>query len=221
MAACSRRRYRPESNGCLDRYLGSFPYQPRLNQEEERQLAWQWINDGDKTARDALIERNLPFVVYVAKRYAKRGLPIDELVAEGNVGLIRAATYYDPARGARFATFAKLWITQAIRGALRKSFARQCATLYEASLASPGSSNGAEKHDLAVRVTQAIEQATDNPCYQDILKYRLGLYGGEQRSLRATGEAVGLSDERVRQVEHEYLGRIREAIERAGYGLRE
>lgn len=223
MAACSRRRrsQRNESDGCLDSYLGSFPYQSRLNQEEERGLAWQWINDGDESARNALVERNLPFVVYVAKRYLGRGLAIDELVAEGNIGLIQAATTYDPARGARFLTFAKLWITQAIRGAVRKSYARRCATLDEASLASPESSNGAEAHDLAAFVTRAIEQVTNRQCYRDILKHRLGLYCGESWSLRATGEAVGLSDERVRQVEQEYLRRIREAIERAGYGLRE
>lgn len=85
-----------------------------LTREEEARLA-QRIAAGDADARRLFIERNLPLVVCIAHDYVGRGLSFDDLIGEGNLGLIRAVESFDPAFGTRFATYAAYWIRQSIR----------------------------------------------------------------------------------------------------------
>jgi RNA polymerase primary sigma factor len=70
---------------------------------------------GDREARDLLVRANLRLVVSLARLFARRGVPLEDLVAEGNLGLIRAAERFDPERGTRFSTYASFWVRQAIR----------------------------------------------------------------------------------------------------------
>jgi RNA polymerase primary sigma factor len=88
-----------------------------LSAAEERELA-DAIARGDRDARGRMIKANLRLVVKIARDYMGRGLVLDDLVGEGNVGLIRAAEEYDPRFGTRFSTYASYWIKQAIRHAL-------------------------------------------------------------------------------------------------------
>jgi RNA polymerase primary sigma factor len=88
-----------------------------LSAAEERELA-DSIARGDRDARGRMIKANLRLVVKIARDYMGRGLVLDDLVGEGNLGLIRAAEEYDPAFGTRFSTYASYWIKQAIRHAL-------------------------------------------------------------------------------------------------------
>jgi RNA polymerase primary sigma factor len=90
-----------------------------LTAEGERDLARR-ARDGCEEARAALVTANLRLVVMVARRFRGRGLDLADLVSEGNVGLIRAATGYDPERGCRFSTYAVWWIQQGIRRALQR-----------------------------------------------------------------------------------------------------
>jgi RNA polymerase primary sigma factor len=89
-----------------------------LTAEEEKELGWRIINDRDSEARDRMIRANLRLVVAIGRDYVRRGLTLAEVIAEGNVGLIRAVEGFDPARGARFSTYASWWIKQAIKRAL-------------------------------------------------------------------------------------------------------
>src|SRR3954447_4031564 len=88
-----------------------------LSAEEEKELA-EAISRGDRDARSRLIQANLRLVVKIARDYAGRGMALEDLIGEGNLGLIRAAEEYDPRFGTRFSTYASYWIKQAIRHAL-------------------------------------------------------------------------------------------------------
>ena len=90
-----------------------------LNAEEEQDYVRR-MNQGDETAREVLITHNLKLVVYIAKRYLGRGLPLLDLVAEGNLGLMHSLEKFDPDRGFRLSTYATWWIRQSIELGLMK-----------------------------------------------------------------------------------------------------
>ena len=98
-------------------YLKSIGNHPRLNFEEEKELSARALA-GDKEAINHLVECNLKLVVPIAKRYAGCGLPLLDLIQEGNLGLIKAAEKYDGSKGWRFSTYATYWIRQTISRAL-------------------------------------------------------------------------------------------------------
>ena len=101
----------------LNLYLRDIRDDALLTAAEERELAAA-IALGDEKARRRLIECNLRLVVRIARDYVGRGIPLDDLIGEGNLGLIRAAQEFDPRFGTRFSTYAGYWIKQAIRHAL-------------------------------------------------------------------------------------------------------
>jgi RNA polymerase primary sigma factor len=94
-------------------YLAEISRVPLLSAQRETEIALR-IRLGDRAARNALIEANLRLVVSIAKRYVGQGLPLEDLVGEGNIGLIRAVAKFDPDKGFRFSTYATWWIKQAI-----------------------------------------------------------------------------------------------------------
>jgi RNA polymerase primary sigma factor len=94
-------------------YLREISRISLLSAQRELDLA-QRIWQGDRAARNALIEANLRLVVSIAKRYVGQGLPLEDLIGEGNIGLIRAVAKFDPTKGFRFSTYATWWIKQAI-----------------------------------------------------------------------------------------------------------
>ena len=98
-------------------YLQEIKDDALLSASEERELAGA-IARGDDAARRRMIEANLRLVVKIARDYVGRGIALDDLIGEGNLGLIRATKEYDPRFGTRFSTYASYWIKQAIRHAL-------------------------------------------------------------------------------------------------------
>ena len=109
------RRVRP----LFDSYLFEIDETPLLSTQEERELAAR-VREGDIVARDRLVRANLRLVVSLARKYSGKGLAVEDLASEGNMGLIRAAEGYDPDAGTRFATYATYWIRQSIRRALSR-----------------------------------------------------------------------------------------------------
>jgi RNA polymerase primary sigma factor len=103
----------------LAKYLHDLDQIPQISPEEEISLARQ-IKQGDIQALNKLVRSNLKFVVYIAREYEERGLPLDELISEGNLGLLEAAHRFDPERGYKFISYAVWWIRQSILRALAK-----------------------------------------------------------------------------------------------------
>ena len=98
-------------------YLREIGKIPLLTQEEEQELALKVV-EGDKKAKDKMVEANMRLVVSIAKRYSGRGLDLLDLIQEGNTGLLRAVEKFDPEKGFKFSTYATWWIRQAITRAI-------------------------------------------------------------------------------------------------------
>lgn len=251
-------------------YLNEIGLIPLLSAVQELETA-RALRAGDAGARDRLIVSNLRLVVSAARRYSGRGLPLLELVAEGNLGLIRAVEKFDPERGFRFSTYAMWWIRQAIEFALMRTRAvrvpvhvlRELATLLRASrelagdgrpatldqlarhLGKPvdeiarlyrlnervesldatrseeddrllGEMIAAESQDPAMSVDEAppehrLEEwlSTLNARQREVIERRFGLNDHGAQSLAEVAEVLGVSRERVRQIEVEALQRLR------------
>lgn len=101
----------------LELYLKDIAYNTLLTPQQEFDLAVR-IRAGDRKSLEKMVESNLRFVITIAKEYQGRGLPLEDLIAEGNVGLVRAATRYDETVGVKFTTYAVWWIRQGILSAL-------------------------------------------------------------------------------------------------------
>jgi RNA polymerase primary sigma factor len=100
-------------------YLHDIAATALLTADAEHELAIR-VASGSTEARDRLIRANLRFVVQIARSFCGRGLPLEDLIAEGNLGLVRAAEGFDPSAKVRFTTYARYWVKQSIRAALTK-----------------------------------------------------------------------------------------------------
>ncbi|MFG0319852.1 MAG: RNA polymerase sigma factor RpoD/SigA [Planctomycetota bacterium JB042] len=201
----------------LDDYLSDVKREPRVDAARELELARR-ARSGDQASRDELARANLRFVIFVAKRYQGRGLPLEDLVAEGNVGLMKAIDRFDPDRGFRFATYASWWIRQSIARAL--SFAPAVRVPAKAlDDVTPPSRLPDEARDEVLRgadaaATHRLVEADDRDELawlrgligrlaereQQIVRLRYGLDDGTPLTLRRIGDRVGLTKEGVRQV---------------------
>jgi RNA polymerase primary sigma factor len=106
-----------QADAALDRYLLEIGRIPLLTPEEEIELAGR-IRNGDAAARERMINANLRLVVTIAHDYVNLGVPLLDLISEGNIGLMKAIDRFDPERGAKLSTYASWWIKQAIKRAL-------------------------------------------------------------------------------------------------------
>ena len=257
----------------LTQYLGRIRDGKLLDAQEEKDLSRR-AREGDTVARRRLIECNLRLVISIAKKYRGRGVLFEDLIQEGNAGLIRAVEKFDPEMGNRFSTYATWWIRQAVTRAVADSArtvrlpAHVVDALYrlrraENSLslelgrdateeeladrldvkpqearrlrevgqpissihAKMGSEDGSEMGELLpdersgedytrVEVGQwemALVEAVKSLPEREakVIQMRHGLDGSQTRTLREVSEALGISQERARQVEMKALRTIR------------
>jgi RNA polymerase nonessential primary-like sigma factor len=262
-------------------YLNEIGVADLLSAAEEKKFA-QRLRDGDEAAWHRMIESNLRLVVKIARRYLYRGLPLLDLIEEGNLGLMHAVRKFDPERGFRFSTYATWWIRQTIEraimnqsrtvrlpihiikdinGCLRAARAlrqRDGKAPTDDEIASCLGRNVADVERLMAlhnRVTigsatnfssddnQSLLDSlpaahTEEPpeCLQqemvhDLVDYwmtalndkqravverRFGLHGRRRRTLEQIGQEIGVTRERVRQIQIEALGALKVMMERHG-----
>lgn len=115
-----QKRITKRENEVLSEYLDEVAQEPLLSPDEEVELAKR-IKEGDEIARDKLIRANLRFVISVAKQFSQTGLPLTDLINEGNIGLIKAAEKFDETKGFKFISYAVWWIRQCIIQAISEN----------------------------------------------------------------------------------------------------
>src|SRR5690349_19121470 len=134
-------------------YVRSIQQIPMLSAAEERKLADAYRRDGDDAAAHRLVEANLRFVVLLARRYARTGGRMADLIQEGNIGLMHAVKRFDPDKGVRLVSYASLWIRASMRDYLSRSTSLVRPKAGEATLSGPGDlSLDAPVEDGGVRI---------------------------------------------------------------------
>jgi len=267
------------SKGGLGWYLEQIKATPLLTAQEERQLARRVREHSDPVAREQMIQANLRLVVNIAKDYSNPGMTLSDLVAEGNLGLLRAVEEFNPDAGVRFSTYAAWWIKQSIKRAMINAGQpihipaylvklitkwRRAARVLEARL---GRQPGIKEMAAALKISQkkasiiqqglkavnaptqmgngesqamsemipddngaapeqALLRASNAPFVQGLLsrleprerkilelRFALDGYEGPPRTFKQIGQIVGLTRERVRQLEKEALAELKTLAE--------
>jgi len=260
-------------------YLDEIGVSPLLTADEEKMYARR-AQAGDESARQRMIESNLRLVVKIARRYINRGLPLLDLIEEGNLGLIHAVKKFDPERGFRFSTYATWWIRQTIeRGIMNQSRTvrlpihiikdincclRATHRLRQKNDRGPTMTELADSLDRDVadverlmalheRVTlrangrddegggpvdrlkarrsaepsrcaqnEAVNEIVDhwvcelNDKQRTVVERRFGLHGFRRATLEQIGNEIGVTRERVRQIQLDALKNLREMLESHG-----
>ncbi|WP_076418251.1 RNA polymerase sigma factor RpoS [Colwellia sp. UCD-KL20] len=257
-------------------YLSEIGFSPLLTAEEEVYFSRLALK-GDEPSRKRMIESNLRLVVKISRRYNNRGLPLLDLIEEGNLGLIRAVEKFDPERGFRFSTYATWWIRQTIERAIMNQtrtirlpihvvkelniYLRTARELIQKLDHEPTAEDIAQELDVPVKdVTKMLRlneritsvdspfggdaekalldiipdekggspetklQSEDiknnivnwlnelNSKQREVLARRFGLLGYEAATLEDVGTEIGLTRERVRQIQVEALKRLRDIL---------
>jgi RNA polymerase sigma factor (sigma-70 family) len=220
-------------------FIRRIPRRPRPDLPDE-QVEVARANDGDGRATEALISSHLPFVIQMAKELGGRGVPLDDLIAEGCVGILKAIRHYRAANGTRFMTYASFWIRKEILAAVAvqpnvirvPDYARRHGHGSIRSLRLDAAREVDGEHRLSDSLRHPDPLPADTiiegeralhvrrhvlrlaPREQAVIAWRFGLGGQPQQTLNEIAYRLGLSRERVRQIEASALARLHRAIVR-------
>jgi RNA polymerase primary sigma factor len=177
-------------------YLREIARIPLLSAADELVLARR-VKQNDKRAINALIEANLRLVVHVAKRYVGQGMDLEDLIGEGNIGLIRAVSKFDPDKGFRFSTYAHWWIKQAISRALLEGSRAVRLPVYIM-----------EEVMRVRRTTRQLYQDLNREPTTDEIAHTLGLTADRIRELTIWAEKIYSLDAPLSDEEENTMGDI-------------
>lgn len=200
---------------------------PPLTPEQEKALLAE-MAAGSAAARDALITHNLRLVVYLAKKYESSGVPTEDLISIGTIGLIKAVNTYSPDRCIKLATYASRCIGNEILMYLRKSSnCRQEASIDE-PLNVDGDGNelllsdilGSDENQISQRLEQDAERAVLrravaalSPRERQIMELRFGLADGVERTQKEAADALGISQSYISRLEKRILHQLKAQLE--------
>lgn len=214
----------------LNKYLDEIGREKLLSQEQEQQLSAR-ILAGDQRALNKLIEANLRFVVVIARQYQGQGLSMEDLVSEGNLGLMKAATKYDAAKGLRFVNYAVVFIRRQIEQALKtESSERRVETVRDGQTRSVDAPLGTKSNMSLLSVlvdTNApiADERVYNSSVEKAVEYALrGLdsresqvinaffgIGQDSLTMQEIADDMHLKRERVRQIRNRAIRRLKKA----------
>ena len=199
-------------------------YKP-LSHEEEYELWKKYKYEGDLKARDKLISCNLKFVASIAKQYQGRGLSYADLIAEGNIGLIKALDKFDGERGFKIISYSVWWIRQTILEALAKRNASDDEDLpfdyekplvtddedYQIEMTDDNYINDDSGENKEMAQAEAIRFLMDylNQRERNIITKYYGLDGNKPKTLEEIGMEYGLTKERIRQIKNTSFKKMR------------
>ena len=221
----------------LNRYLDEIGREELLSNEEERQLA-ERIANGDERALSKLVEANLKFVVSVARQYKGKGVEMEDLISEGNIGLMKAAAKFDASKGVRFVNFAVVYIRQAIEKAIdqqgglyqipkdvKQEMVRQQAQPLSVDAPLGHRSNMSLLSVLVNKDAPLADERVHSEAIEDAIEFALGtldkrdrqvinsFFGinQEHETMAEIAEDLGLKRERVRQIRDKAVRKLRKA----------
>ena len=209
-------------------YLSGGPgLPPPLTPEEEKDLLAR-MADGDPAARDALITHNLRLVVYLAKKYEGSGVPSEDMVSIGTIGLIKAVNTFTPERSIKLATYASRCIGNEILMYLRKSSNRRQEASIDEPLNVDGDGNELLLSDIlgsdANAVSQQLEQDAERAVLRSavaalsarerqIMELRFGLTDGVERTQKEAADALGISQSYISRLEKRIIRTLKARLE--------
>lgn len=224
-------------DSALNRYLDEIGKEQLLTNEEERQLA-ERIAKGDSRALSKLVEANLKFVVTVARQYKGKGVAMEDLVSEGNIGLMKAAAKFDASKGVRFVNYAVVHIRQAIEKAIdqqgglyqvpkdvKQDLARKQSIPLSVDAPLGHRTNMSLLSVLVNKDAPLADECVHSEAIEDAIEYALGTLDDRERrvvnaffgidqeheTMAEIAEDMDLKRERVRQIRDKSVRKLRKA----------
>ena len=197
------------------KYIEEIANQQLLTDAEERELAAK-IKIGDAKALEKLTKANLKFVVSLAHQYRNRGLGEDDLISEGNIGMMHAAQKFDGTKGTRFVKFAATYIRKAMEEAIREqpvpvgsngNFTLQ--SILE-NKNSPQADEHLTRQIIAAEIAKGMDVLDERQ--QKVITLIYGLQNGERYTMEEIAKEMGIKRERVRQIRNKALRKLQKRL---------